>query len=150
MVNFRSLKLTKSSPINPFNFDLYHNNKVKRNKTKAFAVVNTSLTANNQLGEDVFRVYGNGDVECKGLKLSTDVWADFVFKKEYDLKSLKEVESFILKNGHLPDVPDEEQILKEGIDVKKMNILLLRKIEELTLHLIEQDKKIEELVHKNE
>ncbi len=58
---------------------------------------------------------------------------------------LKEVESYININGHLPEVPSTEDAIKNGIELKEMNILLLKKVEELTLHLIEQDKRIREL-----
>lgn len=72
-------------------------------------------------------------------------WADYVFKKDYKLMPLYEVESYINTNGHLPEVPSTEEAIKNGIELKEMNILLLKKIEELTLHAIEQNKRIEEL-----
>jgi len=72
-------------------------------------------------------------------------WADYVFAKDYKLMPLKEVESYISANGHLPEVPSTEEAIQNGIELKEMNILLLKKVEELTLHLIEQNKRIEEL-----
>ncbi len=72
-------------------------------------------------------------------------WADYVFAKDYKLMPLKEVEKYININGHLPEVPSTEEAIKNGIELKEMNILLLKKVEELTLHLIEQNKRIEEL-----
>ena len=72
-------------------------------------------------------------------------WSDYVFAKDYSLRSLKDVSSFIKKNKHLPDVPSEEEIKKNGYTVHDMNTRLLKKIEELTLYVIEQDKKIEDL-----
>lgn len=72
-------------------------------------------------------------------------WADYVFNKDYKLMSLKDVESYINTNGHLPEVPSTEEAIKNGIELKAMNILLLKKVEELTLHLIGQNKRIEEL-----
>ena len=75
-------------------------------------------------------------------------WADYVFKKDYQLMPLKEVEHFINNNGHLPEVPSTEEAIKNGIELKEMNILLLKKIEELTLYTIEQQKRIEALEKK--
>lgn len=70
-------------------------------------------------------------------------WADYVFAKDYTLLPLNELEKFIKTNGHLPNVPKAEQVVKEGIDVADMNVKLLEKIEELTLHTIELNKKNE-------
>jgi len=71
--------------------------------------------------------------------------ADFVLEAEYKLRPLEEVESFIKENKHLPDMPSATQMEKEGIGLSEINKLLLQKIEELTLYLIEQQKTIEEL-----
>ncbi len=61
---------------------------------------------------------------------------------------LKELEQYILKNKHLPDVPTQNEISKEGMDVYEMNAILLKKVEELTLYVIEQQKQIEQLENK--
>ncbi|PXX94333.1 hypothetical protein DF185_23000, partial [Marinifilum breve] len=58
---------------------------------------------------------------------------------------LKEVESFIEENKHLPDIPSEKEVLENGIAVGEMNAKLLQKIEELTLYVIEQNKEIKAL-----
>ena len=68
---------------------------------------------------------------------------DYVFKKDYKLPLLKDVETYVNANSHLPEVPSEKEINRDGIDVAQMNLLLLKKVEELTLYLIEQNKKIE-------
>ncbi len=72
-------------------------------------------------------------------------WADYVFNKDYNLKPLSEVESFINKNGHLPNIPSAKQVAEEGIELGQMTTLQQEKIEELTLYLIQQQKEIEEL-----
>ncbi len=73
-------------------------------------------------------------------------WADYVFEKNYQLTSLKEVETFINKNKHLPGVQSADEIVKDGgIDVNKMFAKQMEKIEELTLYIIQQNKKIEAL-----
>ena len=72
-------------------------------------------------------------------------WSDFVFDDDYRLSSLEEVEAFIEENNHLPDVPSENEIMNEGFDLAEMDAVLLRKIEELTLYVIELKKENEEL-----
>ena len=63
----------------------------------------------------------------------------------YNPMPLKELEQYILKNKHLPDVPTQNEISKDGIDVYEMNAILLKKVEELTLYVIEQQKQIDQL-----
>ena len=72
-------------------------------------------------------------------------WPDYVFDDDYSLLSLKETENFININGHLPGVPSAERIQETGIDLGEMNRLLLEKVEELTLYVIQQQKEIDEL-----
>lgn len=92
-----------------------------------------------------------GNTEFHGWILSTKVkveakwWSDFVFDSEYQLRSIGEVERFINQYGHLPDMPSEEEVLEEGIDVAEMQAMQQQKIEELTLYIIQQQKMIEEL-----
>lgn len=76
-------------------------------------------------------------------------WADYVFKKDYKLRSLAEIEKFISENGHLPEVPSEKEAIENGVELKAMNILLLKKIEELTLYTIDQQKEIDNLKSEN-
>ncbi len=64
------------------------------------------------------------------------------FSKDYNLRPLSEVEAFIKKNKHLPDVPSAKQVEAEGIKLKEMNATLLKKVEELTLYMIELEKKV--------
>ncbi|WP_020600266.1 hypothetical protein [Spirosoma panaciterrae] len=75
-------------------------------------------------------------------------WSDKVFTPGYSLKPLPTVEAYIQQNRHLPDVPSAEEIADKGVDLVKMNALLLQKIEELTLHSIEQEKRIKALEEK--
>ncbi|WCT13633.1 tail fiber protein [Mucilaginibacter jinjuensis] len=63
---------------------------------------------------------------------------DYVFDKDYDLASLKDVKTYIDQNHHLPEIPSAAQVAKEGINLGEMNAKLLKKIEELTLYLIQQ------------
>lgn len=78
------------------------------------------------------------------IKLIKD-WADHVFNPDYQLARLPEVEQFIRAHHHLPDIPTAEEVETDGISLGQMQAKLLLKIEELTLHLIEQNKTIETL-----
>jgi hypothetical protein len=64
-------------------------------------------------------------------------WSDFVFDADYKLKPLADVEAFIDKNHHLPEVPSATEVMNNGIDVAEIDAKLLQKIEELTLYIIE-------------
>nr|WP_315202937.1 tail fiber protein [uncultured Flavobacterium sp.] len=68
---------------------------------------------------------------------------DYVFADDYKLKTLPEIESYIKKNSHLPEIPSAGEIEKNGLLLAEMNMNLLKKVEELTLYMIEQNKKIE-------
>lgn len=70
-------------------------------------------------------------------------WADYVFNKDYNLKSLPEVEKFISANGHLPNVPSAAQVREQGIELGEMSKIQQEKIEELTLYIIQLNKKLE-------
>lgn len=85
----------------------------------------------------------NGAIYAKKLKVTQSGWADFVFNKNYKLPTLKEVEDHIKKYKHLPGVPSEAEVQKNGTDVAEIQATLLKKIEELTLYVIEQNKKLE-------
>lgn len=76
-------------------------------------------------------------------------WCDFVFEPEYKLMQLTDLERFIKLNKHLPDIPQAKIVEKEGLSLKEMNQLMMQKIEELTLYIIELNKRIEELENKN-
>jgi hypothetical protein len=77
------------------------------------------------------------------VALVTD-WADYVFDKKYPLLPLKEVGTFIEKNGHLPNIPTTEEMRVNGLNVAEMDKKLLEKIEELTLYILQQQKQIED------
>ncbi len=86
----------------------------------------------------------NGIILAREIMVSTDPadWPDYVFEKEYPLRKLSDVENFIKTNKHLPDMPSAAAVAKDGVKLAEMNKRLLQKVEELTLYLIEQDKKL--------
>jgi len=82
-------------------------------------------------------VDGKAIVEEMVVELSGD-WPDYVFEKEYDLKSLTEVKSFIDENGHLPEIPSAAEMeASDGVAIGEMQRILVQKVEELTLYMIE-------------
>lgn len=91
----------------------------------------------------------NGKIYAKEVEVKANVWADYVFKNDYRLPSLEEVEDYINNNGHLPNIPSEKMILENGINIAEMDARLLAKIEELTLYSIEQNKQIKLLQEQN-
>jgi hypothetical protein len=87
-----------------------------------------------------------GDLRITG-KLTTPPGAtpaDYVFEPDYKLAPLAEIEAFTKANKHLPEVPSAAEMTTQGVDVASMNMVLLKKVEELTLHAIAQEKAIHE------
>ncbi len=101
-------------------------------------------TASYQDGSDLYKLSVDGKVRAHSVKVYT-TWADFVFEDDYKLPTLKEVEEHINAFGHLENIPSAKEVEKNGIELGEMNKLLLQKIEELTLYLIEKDKQMEKL-----
>jgi len=75
-------------------------------------------------------------------------WSDYVFDQNYKLKSISELARYIETNKHLPEVPTSSEVKKDGIEMGRMNTLLLKKIEELTLYVIDLNQKIDSLENK--
>ncbi|WCT13683.1 hypothetical protein [Mucilaginibacter jinjuensis] len=83
-----------------------------------------------------------GIVHSNEVIVDTNIFPDYVFDKDYDLTSLKDVKTYIDQNHHLPEIPSAAQVAKEGINLGEMNTKLLKKIEELTLYLLEKDRQV--------
>jgi hypothetical protein len=71
------------------------------------------------------------------------VHPDYVFEEKYELMPLQDLKEFVTNNKHLPEIPSADEVAKNGINITEMQIRLLKKVEELTLYIFEQDKKIE-------
>tara|TARA_Y100001001_G_scaffold158355_1_gene177757 strand:+ start:23447 stop:24307 length:861 start_codon:yes stop_codon:yes gene_type:complete len=83
-----------------------------------------------------------GNIHAEEIKVDLSVPApDYVFEKDYELKSLEDVRDYVNKNGHLPEIPSASEFERDGISVGVMNLMLLKKVEELTLYLIDEHKK---------
>ncbi|QRY57131.1 hypothetical protein [Sphingobacterium siyangense] len=85
----------------------------------------------------------NGKIRAHEIKVETSNWPDYVFKTDYKLPTLPETERFIKENGHLPEVPKASEVEADGVSLGEMNKILLKKIEELTLQVIELNKKVD-------
>ncbi len=111
------------------------------------AVIGTA-SINERVTSDYKLVVG-GKILAEELKIKlVKDWADYVFRTDYPLQSLPEVEDFIQAHHHLPDIPSAAEVERGGISLGEMQSKLLLKIEELTLHLIDEHKTIETLQRK--
>lgn len=97
----------------------------------------------------LYKLAVEGKIGAHEIVVTTDGWSDFVFNKDYKLKDLEEVESFIEENNHLPDIPSEKEVIENGIALGEMDAKLLQKIEELTLYMIEMNKEVKALKNEN-
>jgi len=93
-----------------------------------------------------YRLFVQEGILTERLKVAIHTegdWMDKVFKPNYALMPLKEVSAFIAQNGHLPDMPSAACMVEDGLDVAKMDAVLLLKIEELTLYLIDIQERLQ-------
>ena len=87
----------------------------------------------------------NGNILAKEIKIKTDISVpDYVFEPDYKMRSLAEIENYVKEHKHLPEIPSAKEIGEQGLDLATMNLLLLKKVEELTLHAIYNEKAREE------
>jgi hypothetical protein len=100
--------------------------------------IGTTVTSSSD-----FKLYVAGGVRSTKVKVDAGPWPDYVFHTNYRLRPLSEVEQYIKQYGHLPEVPSEEEVKKDGLDLGDNQATLLKKIEELTLYVIEQNKRQE-------
>ncbi len=119
-----------------------------------------SVWSNN--GSDIYYTTGNvaigrtsipsgyklaveGHIRAREIRVDQDTWPDYVFKEDYRLTSLAETKKHIQEKGHLPNMPSAAEVQANGVEVSEMNRLLLEKIEELTLHILQQEERIQSL-----
>lgn len=107
-------------------------------------VVGIGNTAGLASGTDPYKLYVEGGIRTRKLKVDASAtnWPDYVFEPAYSLRSLASLEAFIKANKHLPDVPSADEVGKDGVDVGEVQAALLKKVEELTLYVIELNKKV--------
>ncbi|KAA1247895.1 hypothetical protein [Aquimarina sp. RZ0] len=95
----------------------------------------------------------NGKVKASAFITDLSSFPDYVFANDYELTSLSDIKKYIKANQHLPGMPSEKEVIKNGLDLKEISVLSVEKIEELYLHLITQQElisKLEERVHQLE
>lgn len=145
-------------------FENFDNDLAGANKLGLIAGSVTNYGANT--GDLVFYTYSNGATAAETLRLTSSgeaisdklfvktqatikqleidpdktTWPDYVFESDYELRSLSEVEDFVDENGHLPEVPSAAEVAENGINVYEMQELMMKKIEELTLYMIDLKK----------
>ena len=97
-----------------------------------------------------YRLAVNGNAIFTGVKVKQyGAWPDYVFDANYSLPSLNDVEAYIKTHKHLPDMISADEAAKEGLDLGSSQGQLLKKVEELTLYMIEMNKKVERLQEEN-
>ena len=109
------------------------------------------INAQNYVTTNTYDLYVENGILTEQVRVAlstTGDWTDYVFAKDYKLMPLSRVADYVKKNSHLPGVPSAEEVKNEGIDVASMDATLLKKIEELTLYVIQQNARIDELEKK--
>lgn len=131
------------------------NRLVFRSVTDAGAVASDNIISLNHDGKiGIGTALPNHKLTVIGTVAACEViventWCDYVFDPEYDLKSLNEVEKFIKENKHLPGIPSEKTVIDKGLNLGDMQKMQMEKIEELTLYMIELNKKVVQLEVEN-
>jgi len=117
---------------------------IPNNATDKAFIINRRELGVSGTGTDVFRIYGDGKVYATevNVMLSSN-FPDYVFLPTYHLMPLTEVRNYIRDNGHLPNVPSAETVAEEGVNLGATTAVLVEKIEELTLYLLQQQTEIE-------
>jgi hypothetical protein len=90
-----------------------------------------------------FKVKTNGETYSRFVRVSVQNFPDYVFAQGYKLPKLEDVELYYQTNKHLPEIPSASEVENSGLDLGEMNKLLLKKVEELTIYLVEQNKTVE-------
>ncbi|NLR68089.1 hypothetical protein HGH92_27535 [Chitinophaga varians] len=87
----------------------------------------------------------NGDIFTNRVKVSTDNWPDYVFSPEFELRPISDLARYITENKHLPDLPAAKEVETQGQDVGEINKILVKKMEEMSLYIIQLDNRMKEL-----
>jgi hypothetical protein len=120
-------------------------------KGKKFQVYESSFFANSvgigtdSISDPSYKLFVASGIRTRKIKVDIAAWPDFVFESNYQLMPIKEVSKYIELNKHLPGINSAAEISKNGLDVGENQAALLKKIEELTLYIIKQDKELDAL-----
>ena len=135
-----------------FNHEGLHVNKIQGVSATNMPITiesDVALESDYKLTAGKLQVNGDakiyGELFARQVTVTLDAFPDYVFSPSYQLKSLSEIEKYIKKHGTLPNMPSEAEVKEHGVNLGEMNAKLLEKIEEMTLHMIQMQKRIEEL-----
>jgi hypothetical protein len=107
--------------------------------------IGTVDNASWTLATSTYKLAVNGSAIATSMVVKLQAnWPDYVFKNGYHLPSLSDVKAYIDQNHHLPDMPSEQEVTDKGLNLGEINKQLTKKVEELTLYLIEQNKQLGE------
>ena len=127
----------------PLIFKVGNQSRARIDSTGALLINTTSRP-----GDATVKLAVKGTIYAQKLKVTQTGWADFVFAHGYKLRSLESVELYIKRYQHLPEIPSAGDVVNNGLDVGNNQAALLQKIEELTLYVIELNKKVNNLQKK--
>lgn len=111
--------------------------------TRRVVEIGARSSTSGTLGAGLMRV--NGNIICQDLEVTVTNWWDDVFSPGYSLMTISELQKYIDENGHLPGVPAESEVVGQTISVQDLNLMLLKKVEELSLYVIELQKQIDDI-----
>jgi len=144
------LKIDNNSNQNPLIWGNFANDQLKFNAKVGvgYSFGNYPTTAGS-VNISNYNLFVKGGILTEEVRVSLQsTWADYVFKKDYKLPTLKDVENHIAQKGHLINVPSAEEVKNNGIELGEMAKIQQEKIEELTLYIIQQNKLIEKLTER--
>ena len=110
-----------------------------------YALQDRKLAVNSTNVHTDHDFYVDGSIGAEEIVIEVVNPPDYVFETGYDLKSLDFIKDYIAKEGHLPEVPSAKEMELNGVSLGEMNMILLKKIEELTLLMIKQEEEIKKL-----
>ncbi len=141
---------TKKWVIHAGNSSVAHDIQFKSENTELLYLRSDGNVGIGTTNPGSYKLAVEGTLGARKVKVTqVNPWADYVFEDNYKLPSLQELEKFIRINKHLPEVPSGSEVERNGLDLGDNQALLLKKIEELTLYIINQQKEIDTLKAEN-
>jgi hypothetical protein len=122
---------------NPAQLDAYFHLKASLSATSESTLF---LIENNE--RKLMQLNNQGFLQVREVKVDLESWPDYVFEPNYNLRPLSEVKKFIVENKHLPNVPSAKEIQEKGLNLGEGNKILLEKVEEMTLYLIQMEENL--------
>lgn len=118
-----------------------------QSKSETKVIIGTLNDLSNCTSCNGYNLFVKNGIKTEKIKVefaNVNGWADYVFEKDYKLMPLKDMKNFITENRHLPEVPTAKEVVENGLELKEFSALLLKKVEELTLHIIQLNDTIEQ------